>query len=120
MPDLSRFGKEEVDDRPSFDQLNPATSDALLFTFRRCHNFIAGNQGLQKPQAFWELLKLIFCRFYDEKGSEIDFYAAANERHSLNGALKVKARVEALFAEVKDEYPQIFKPEERLTVSPRL
>jgi type I restriction enzyme M protein len=120
VPDLPRFGKEEVDDRPTFDQLNPATSDALLFTFRRCHNFIAGNQGLQKPQAFWELLKLIFCKIHDEKGSEIEFYAAANERHSLNGALKVKGRVEDLFAEVKDEYPQIFKSEERLDLEPKV
>jgi type I restriction enzyme M protein len=92
----------------------------LLFTFRRCHNFIAGNQGLQKPQAFWELLKLIFCKIHDEKGSEIGFYAGANERHSLNGALKVKARVETLFAEVKDEYPQIFKPEERIDLEPKV
>jgi type I restriction enzyme M protein len=121
VPDLPRYGKEdEVDDRPTFDQLNPATSDALLFTFRRCHNFIAGNQGLQKPQAFWELLKLIFCKIHDERGSEIEFYAAANERHSLNGALKVKARIEALFAEVKDEYPQIFKPEEHIDLEPKV
>jgi len=120
VPDLPRYGKEDVDDRPTFDQLNPATSDALLFTFRRCHNFIAGNQGLQKPQAFWELLKLIFCKIHDEKGSEIEFYAAANERHSLNGALKVKGRIEALFAEVKEEYPQIFKQEEHIDLEPKV
>lgn len=120
VPDLPRYGKEdEIDDRPTFDQLNPATSDALLFTFRRCHNFIAGNQGLQKPQAFWELLKLIFCKIHDEKGSKIEFYAAANERHSINGALKVKSRIEYLFAEVKDEYPKIFKPEERIDLDPK-
>ncbi|MDZ4821219.1 MAG: N-6 DNA methylase [Planctomycetota bacterium] len=120
VPDLPRYGKEDVDDRPTFDQLNPATSDALLFTFRRCHNFIAGNQGLQKPQAFWELLKIIFCKIHDEKGSEIEFYAAANERHSLNGALKVKGRIEALFAEVKEEYPQIFKQEEHIDLEPKV
>ncbi len=121
VPDLPQCGKEdEADDRPRFDQLKPATSDALLFTFRRCHNFIAGNQGLQKPQAFWELLKLIFCKIHDEKGSELEFYAAANERRSLNGALKVKARIEALFAGVKEEYPQIFKPEERIDLEPKV
>jgi type I restriction enzyme M protein len=63
VPDIPGFGQdEESEDRPRFDQLKPATSDALLFGFRRCHNYIAGNQGLQKPQAFWELLKLIFCK----------------------------------------------------------
>jgi type I restriction enzyme M protein len=121
VPDLPQCGKEdEADDRPRFDQLKPASSDALLFTFRRCHNFIAGNQGLPKPQAFWELLKLIFCKIHDEKGSEVEFYAAANERRSLNGALKVKVRIEALFAGVKEEYPQIFKPEERIDLEPRV
>ena len=121
VPDLPQCGKEdETDDRPRFDQLKPASSDALLFTFRRCHNFIAGNQGLQKPQAFWELLKIIFCKIHDEKGSEVQFYAGANERRSMNGALKVKARLEFLFAGVKDEYPQIFKPQERIDLEPRV
>ena len=68
VPDIPEFGRdEEAQDRPRFDQLKPATSDALLFAFRRCHNYIAGNQGLQKPQAFWELLKLIFCKIHDER-----------------------------------------------------
>jgi len=121
VPDLPQCGKEdEADDRPRFDQLKPASSDALLFTFRRCHNFIAGNQGLQKPQAFWELLKIIFCKIHDEKGSEVQFYAGANERRSLNGALKVKARIESLFSEVKDEYPQIFKSQERIDLEPKV
>ena len=68
VPDLPAFGRDEEEaERPRFDQLKPATSDALLFAFRRCHNYIAGNQGLQKPQAFWELLKLIFCKIHDER-----------------------------------------------------
>lgn len=121
VPDLPQYGKEdEVNDRPRFDQLKPASSDALLFTFRRCHNFIAGNQGLQKPQAFWELLKLIFCKIHDERGSEVQFYAGAAERHGMNGPIKVKARIEALFQEVKDEFPQIFKPEERIDLEPKV
>ena len=121
VPDLPQCGKEdEADDRPQFYQLNPATSDALLFTFRRCHNFIAGNQGLQKPQAFWELLKLIFCKIHDEKQSEIQFYAGGGERHGLNGPLKVKARIDALFQEVKGEFPKIFKPEEHVDLEPKV
>ena len=119
--DLPQYGKEdEADDRPRFDQLKPASSDALLFTFRRCHNFIAGNQGLQKPQAFWELLKLIFCKIHDEKGSEVQFYASAGERHGLNGPLKAKARIDGLFQEVKDEFPNIFKTTEQIELEPRV
>ena len=87
IPDLPTFGREEEEaERPRFDQLKPATSDALLFAFRRCHNYIAGNQGLQKPQAFWELLKLIFCKIHDERHStNVEFYAAPTERHGVNG-----------------------------------
>jgi len=110
VPDIPEFGRDEdEEDRPRFDQLKPATSDALLFAFRRCHNFIAGNQGLQKPDAFWELLKLIFCKIHDERTNDgVEFYAAANERHGMNGPLKVQARIEELFDEVKAEYPTIF------------
>lgn len=120
VPDLPQFGKEgDADDRPRFDQLKPATSDALLFAFRRCHNYIAGNQGLQKPAAFWELLKLIFCKIHDERhNDEIQFYTGANERHGVNGPLKVQKRIEALFSQVKDDYPTIFKQSESLELKP--
>jgi type I restriction enzyme M protein len=120
VPDIPEFGRGEEDvDRPRFDQLKAATSDALLFTFRRCHNYIAGNQGLQKPQAFWELLKLIFCKIHDERhNDEVEFFAAANERHGLNGPLKVQKRIEALFSQVKDDYPTIFKKSETIDLKP--
>ncbi len=120
VPDLPEFGREEEnEDRPRFDQLKPATSDALLFAFRRCHNYIAGNQGLQKPQAFWELLKLIFCKIHDERhNDEVQFFAAANERHGVNGPLKVQKRIEGLFTLVKSDYPMIFKKPESVDLKP--
>ena len=106
-------------ERPTVAQLIPAGSDALLFAFRRCHNYIAGNQGLQKPEAFWELLKLIFCKIQDERGSEqLQFYAAASERHGINGPLKVKQRVERLFSEVRAEYDTIFASNDELALDP--
>jgi len=120
VPDLPGFGREgEDDDRPRFDQLKPATSDAQLFAFRRCHNYIAGNQGLQKPQAFWELLKLIFCKIHDERHSdEVQFYAAANEQHGVNGPLKVQKRIESVFTQVKNDYPTIFEKSEVIELKP--
>lgn len=120
VPDLPEFGRrDEEADRPRFDQLKPATSDSLLFAFRRCHNYIAGNQGLQKPQAFWELLKLIFCKIHDERhNDEIEFFVAPNERHGVNGPLKVQKRLEALFADVKSDYPTIFKKSEVIELKP--
>ncbi len=122
IPDLPEFGRTDDEaERPRFDQLKPATSDALLFAFRRCHNYIAGNQGLQKPQAFWELLKLIFCKIHDERNSEeVQFYAAANERKGVNGPIKVRVRLEQLFNEVKGDYPQIFRESETIELEPRV
>lgn len=122
VPDLPECGKElDASDRPRFDQLKAATSDALLFAFRRCHNYIAGNQGLQKPQAFWELLKLIFCKIYDERNnSEVEFYASATERNGLNGQIKVKDRIEHLFAQVRAEYPVIFEDDQSIKLKPNV
>jgi type I restriction enzyme M protein len=120
VPDLPEFGRDEDDaERPRFDQLKPATSDSLLFAFRRCHNYIAGNQGLQKPQAFWELLKLIFCKIHDERhNDDVEFYATANERHGAIGPLKVQKRLEGLFSQVKTDYPSIFKKSESIELKP--
>lgn len=120
VPDIPRFGAEaESEDRPEFEQLRPAASDSLLFAFRRAHDYIAGNQGLQKPDAFWELLKLIFCKIQDERQSERPtFYAAATERSGVNGPLKSKKRIDALFHAVKADYPQIFKSQEEIELSP--
>ena len=120
IPDLPSFGQTDDEaERPKFDQLKPASSDALLFAFRRCHNYIAGNQGLQKPEAFWELLKLIFCKIHDERDSaDVEFYAAANERSGINGPLKVRARLEKLFSAVKSDYPSIFPANEAIGLNP--
>jgi type I restriction enzyme M protein len=120
VPDIPRFGADaESEDRPEFEQLRPAASDSLLFAFRRAHDYIAGNQGLQKPDAFWELLKLIFCKIQDERQSDRPtFYAAATERSGLNGPLKCKKRIDALFQAVKGDYPQIFKTQEEIELSP--
>jgi type I restriction enzyme M protein len=120
VPDLPQYGRgDEEAEHPRFDQLKPATSDALLFAFRRCHNYIAGNQGLQKPQAFWELLKLIFCKIHDERhNDQVEFFATANERHGVNGPLKVQRRIEALFTQVKGDYPTIFRKSEGIELKP--
>ena len=122
IPDLPSFGQSESEaERPQFDQLKPASSDALLFAFRRCHNYIAGNQGLQKSQAFWELLKLIFCKIEDERESpEVQFYAPATERGGMNGQMKIKQRIDALFTAVKADYPTIFQPGDVVALTPQV
>lgn len=121
VSDIPAAGQDEAEvDRPTFGQLKPATSDALLFAFRRCHNYIAGNQGLQKPQAFWELLKLIFCKIHDENSEVVDFYAGALELHGAIGTGKVKERIGTLFDQVKADFPAIFKESDAIELQPKV
>lgn len=121
LPDIPVKGKTLEDaERPDFSSLRPATSDSLLFTFRRCHNYIAGNQGLQKPEAFWELLKLIFCKIEDERAPQLTFFATTQERQSMNGQLKVKHRLDELFARVREKYEAIFRANEVIELEPRV
>ncbi len=119
--DLPIKGKplDEIE-RPTLAALKAATSDALLFTFKRCHNYIAGNQGLQKPEAFWELLKLIFCKITDERSGDLQFYATTQEWQGLNGQIKVRDRIAKLFAEVRQRYGSIFKTNEEVELEPRV
>ncbi|WP_211248906.1 class I SAM-dependent DNA methyltransferase [Deinococcus frigens] len=115
IADIPLYGQAEEDiEKPTVDQLKAASSDALLFTFRRCHNYIAGNQGLQKPEAFWELLKIIFSKIKDERGDEITFYSTSKERSSLTGQIKSRERIGKLFDAVKKEYPAIFNEGENI------
>ena len=39
----------------------------LRETVLRCHDYLYGNQAMTAPRAFGELIKLIFCKIYDER-----------------------------------------------------
>ncbi|RJX17671.1 MAG: N-6 DNA methylase [Desulforudis sp.] len=120
--DIPAMGNKRVD-APTRDVLRAATGDNLLFAFRRCHNYIAGNQGLQKPEAFWELLKLIFCKIEDERSSNesLQFYVSESERTTMNGQSRVKNRLQRVFAElVVNKYPTIFKTNDEIEMNPRV
>ena len=110
----------EEAERPTLASLKAAETDALLFTFRRCHNYIAANQGLQKPEAFWELLKLIFCKIEDERSDSLHFYATTQEWQTLNGQMKVRERIGKIFKEVRSAYSTIFEPNEEIELEARV
>lgn len=118
VPDLPHAGGEVPDDAPRFDQLRPAASDSLLYSFRRCHNYIAGNQGIQKTEAFQELLKIIFCKIQDERDSPAPtFYITPTERRGASGKKKCRKRIEKLFESVKHSYETIFKSDEQIALT---
>lgn len=108
--DIPMFGQTEAEaQRPKRKDLMPATADNLLFAFKRCHNYVAGTEGMQKQDAFWELLKLIFCKIEDERSGVLQFYVTPAELSSTFAAGAAKARIQRILEErVVGKYPTIF------------
>lgn len=119
--DIPGAGKtlEEIENLTK-DDLRIAVGESLLHTFKRCHNYIAANQGIKKDQAFWELLKLIFCKIFDERKTGIEFYVRSNERTSMDGQQRVMNRVNRLFADVKKSYGKIFRETDEIYLNYRV
>ena len=115
IADIPSFGKtEEAAERVTRRDLRAASADNLLFAFQRCHNYIAGTEGMQKTEAFWELLKIIFAKIEDERSSAIDFFTTSRERVSATAAASAKSRIQDIFnRKVADKYPQIFPHADR-------
>lgn len=109
--------------RPKRTSLKNAYDDNLLFTFKTCHNHIYVNDGLQKQPAFFELLKVIFCKIEDERNitKPLEFYATSEERSNIDGQLTVKKRISKIFDQVKNKkkYKQIFDINDEIKLSPR-
>jgi type I restriction enzyme M protein len=103
-------GNLEDINRPKRPKLKTASDDNLLFCFRICHNYIYANDGLSKQQAFFELLKLIFCKIEDERNipEPLEFYAGSEERSNPDGQLTVGNRISNIFKQVKKKYDKIF------------
>lgn len=108
-------------------QRKPA-NESLVRTFKRCHNYLYGNEG-RKKDAFWELLNLIFCKLYDEKRRFIDakngtsyrrrFWVGVKEMNTSEGQAAVAQRIKSLFEELKvdDTYKDVFDGNERISIS---
>ena len=118
IPEIPSAGQTEQEIfRPQRKDLQIATADNLLFAFRRCHNYIAGNAGMHKDDAFWELLKIIFAKIEDERSGSINFYVTSNELKNRTSAGATKARIQKLFqSRVVEKYPTIFNSDETRSI----
>ncbi|WP_295881532.1 N-6 DNA methylase [uncultured Thiohalocapsa sp.] len=103
-----------------------ADNEMLKITFRRCHNFIHGNEGMPRDAAFWQFLYLIFCKMHDEglrtrqrQAWRRRFWAGPKEQFEPKGRREIRERVEGLFSEVKSQYKNIFRGNEEITLSDR-
>lgn len=116
-------------------QLRRADREMLLTAFRRCHNYIHGNEGMPKDAAFWQFLYLIFAKMHDERRGRDEpprFWAGmfekdvnggrqlVDEQFDREGQLAIRARIEPLFEEVREKYTgKIFRGNEQITLSDR-
>ena len=114
-------GSLEDVDTPKRNNLKKAYEDNLLMVFKTCHNHIFVTDGLQEQPAFFELLKLIFCKTLDEQnvGRQLEFYATSKERSNPDGQLTVKNRISKIFDRVKSRFPQIFEANDKIKLQPR-
>ncbi len=117
-------------------QLRRADRDMLLTAFRRCHNYIHGNEGMPKDAAFWQFLYLIFAKLHDErrpKDQPPRFWAGmremqvngkmqlVDEQFDPEGQAEIRQRVTQLVDEVAKKYRDtVFRDNPpRLTLSDR-
>lgn len=117
----SADGNLEDINRPTRKSLKNASSDNLLFVFKSCHDHIFSNDGLQKQPAFFELLKLIFCKIEDERNipKPLEFYTTSEERSNPDGQLTVKNRISKIFERVKIRQGKIFDKNDEIKLSSR-
>ena len=107
----------------SHQRLRQAEPERLKIAFRRCHNYIHGNEGMPKDAAFWQFLYLLFAKMYDERVSRGSgrgrFRTGLKEMFEEDGRAAISARVRDLFEDVKREYKDVFKPTDEITLSDR-
>ncbi len=108
-------------DRPTRPNLKNAADKNLLFAFKICHNHIYANDGLHKDKAFFEFLKIIFCKIADERNvpKPLEFFATSGECNNPDGQLTVKNRIAKIFERVKKNYRQIFEDGDEINLTAR-
>jgi type I restriction enzyme M protein len=114
-PDETLEDLESADRRP----LRVASGDSLLRAFKRCHDYLYGNQNMRGDRAFWQLLYLIFAKILDERSSSREFFVGATERNSEKGQREIAKRIKHLFGRVKVEYSDVFEGNEDITLNDR-
>jgi type I restriction enzyme M protein len=109
----------------SHAKLRRAEAGMLRAAFRRCHNYIHGNEGMPKDAAFWQFLYLLFAKMHDERmsrdqGTPPRFFAGLHEPFDATGEgqIRIAERVKELFREVKQRYP-LFSTRDEFSLSDR-
>lgn len=122
LEDLEAQGERAMPRKPA--------NESLVKTFKRCHDYIYGNEGMKKT-AFWELLNLIFCKLYDEKRRFSDakqgisyrrrFWVGVKEQNTPEGQKTVAERIKGIFEDLKEShvFKDVFDGNEQIMLSDR-
>lgn len=122
LEDLEKAGEKGINRKPA--------NESLVRTFKRCHDYIYGNEGKNKT-AFWELLNLIFTKLYDEKRRFIapkngesyrrKFWVGVKEQNTAEGQAAVARRIKDLFEELKvsQMFSGVFDGSEQINLTDR-
>ena len=132
--DISDFpgDRETIEDldRPDRSSGKIPVDDSLVRTFKRCHDYIYGNEG-RKKDAFWQLLYLIFCKLYDEKRRFIEtennvsyrrkFWVGLKEKNTPEGQKAAAIRIKGIFEELKENeiFSEVFDGNEAIGLTDR-
>ena len=120
IDDMERMGDRAQPRKPA--------NDSLIRTFKRCHDYIYGNEG-RKKDAFWELLNLISCKIYDEKRRYLcaernetyhrQFWVGVKERNTPEGQAAVAKRIKDIFEQLKTDeiFREVFVGNEQISLS---
>jgi type I restriction enzyme M protein len=108
---------------PSAVKMRRGEAAMLKTVFRRCHNYVHGNEGLPKDAAFWQFLYILFTKIYDEQTVRRHhgaprFYALPHEPFEDAGRQAIRDRVLRLFEDVKKQFP-LFEARDQITLSAR-
>lgn len=114
-PDERREDLDNAGRRP----LRVATTDSLVRTFKRCHNYLYANKSMDSKKAFWQLLQLIFCKIHDERLSTRLFFVGASEAHTAAGQQRVRQRINMLFANTKEAFADVLDATDRVELTDR-
>ncbi|MCO6042670.1 N-6 DNA methylase [Aeoliella sp. ICT_H6.2] len=131
--DIPRFGRGPEDCfAPGKQALRAASGLSLRQAFQRCHDYVYANRGGSNETIFWEFLKIVFAKIQDERciqkaeseGAEYERrfrIASLEERNDAEKSQRVKDRVEELYAEVRQLYPELFAQQvEEVDLAPRI
>lgn len=98
-------------------QLQPPKD--LKQVFQRCHNAIY-KAGLDSEDIAIDMVRIILAKYRDEQnpGDLCNFRCTPNEFESYAGRREVAVRIHDLFSQVVKDFPDVFPPNERITIGP--